>query len=228
MVESYQSVAIGALQNLYEQTVAYVPNLFWAIIAVILGWLLGIFLSKAVRTILDAIKIDSLANQLGLQTLAERMDRKLSFSGLGAWVVKWFFYLGSFFAAADILGLDQISAFLYEDVLSYAGNVVVAAAILLLGLLAANFFSQLVASTVKASQLHEGGALAAVTKWAIIVFTVIAVLSQLQIAADFLQDLFRAVIAMLAIAGGLAFGLGGRDAAKRWLDGLEEDLTRKQ
>jgi len=225
--ENYQGIAFEALQNLYEKTLSWVPNLLAAIIVLILGWLLAIFLSKLVVKVLEAVKIDSLANQLGLDSLSERTERKLSLSGLGGWLVKWFFFLGSFMAAAEILGLSQVSQFLYQDVLGYAGNVVVAAAILLLGLLAARFFSELVATAVKASQLHSGAVLATITKWAIIVFTVIAVLSQLRIATDFLQDLFRAVIAMLAIAGGLAFGLGGKDTAKRWLENVENDLTRK-
>lgn len=225
--ESYQSVAFTALENLYEKFISWAPSLLAAIIVLILGWLLAIFLSKLVQKVLEAVKIDSLANQLGLESLAERAGRRLSLSGLGAWIVKWFFFLGSFVAASEILGLSQVSTFLYDDVLGYAGNVVVAAAIFLLGLLAANFFSGLVGTVVKASQLHAAGAMVAITKWAIIVFTVIAVLSQLGIATDFLHDLFRAVIAMVAIAGGLAFGLGGQNAAKRWLDGLEEDLTKK-
>ena len=225
--ESYQSVTLAALQNLYEKFISWAPNLLAAVVVLILGWLLAIFLSKLVLKVLEAVKIDSLANQLGLESLAERAGRKLSLSGLGAWIVKWFFFIGSFVAAAEILGLSQVSTFLYDDVLGYAGSVVVAAAIFLLGLLAANFFSGLVETVVKAIQLHAANAMAAVTKWAIIVFTVIAVLSQLGIATDFLHDLFRAVIAMVAIAGGLSFGLGGQNAAKRWLDGLEEDLTRR-
>ena len=224
---TYQSVALSALENLYIKFISWAPNLLAAIIVLIIGWLLAIFLSKLVQKILETVKIDSLANQLGLQNVAERAGRKLSLSGFGGWLIKWFFFLGSFVAASEILGLSQVSTFLYEQVLGYAGNVIVAAAIFLLGLLAAKFFAGLVETVVKASQLHSAGALVAVTKWSIIVFTVIAVLSQLGIATDFLHDLFRAVIAMLAIAGGLAFGLGGQGSAKRWLDTLEEDLTKK-
>ncbi len=227
MTDTYSSVALKALENLYDKAASWAPNLLVAVVVVILGWLLAIFLSKLIRQLLEAIKIDTLANQLGLTALSARVDRRLSISGFGAWLVKWFFFLGSFMAAAEILGLNKVSDFLYTDVLRYAGNVVVAAAIMLLGLLAANFFSGLVTAAVKASQLHSASALSAITKWAIIVFTVIAVLSQLGIATDFLQDLFRAIIAMLAIAGGLAFGLGGKDAAKRWLDSMEDDLTKK-
>ncbi len=227
MDTTYQSVALSALENLYDKFMSWAPTLLAALVVLLLGWILAIFLSKLVAKILEAVKIDSLANQLGMETVAQRAGRKLSLSGFGAWLVKWFFFLSSFVAAAEILGLSQVSTFLYEDVLGYAGDVIVATAIFLLGLLAAKFFAGVVESVVKASQLHSASALVAVTRWSIIVFTVIAVLSQLGIATEFLHDLFRAVIAMLAIAGGLAFGLGGQSTAKRWLENLEEDLTKK-
>ena len=221
---TYSSTVISSLQALYTKVAAWLPNLVVAIVVLILGWIIGIFLGNIVQKVLDAIKIDSFANQLGMKNLSERMGRKLSLAAFGGWLVKWFFFLGSFIAAADILGLQEVSTFLYQDVLSYAGHVVVAMAILLLGILAANFFSNIVSGTVKASGLHSGESLGAITKWAIVVFSVIAALSQLQIATEFLQDLFRAIVAMLAIAGGLAFGLGGKDHAKKVLDSIDNNL----
>ena len=221
---TYQLMVVNALGDLYSKILTYLPNLVAAIIVLIVGWILAIFLSKLIVEVLEVIKVDLLANQLGLQNLGAKMEKKLSISALGGWLVKWFFFLGSFVAAADILGLNAVSSFLYQEVLSYAGQVIIAMAILLLGMLAANFFAGIVNSTVKASGLHKGEALGALTKWAILAFSVIAALSQLQIATAFLQDLFRAIIAMLAIAGGLAFGLGGQGTAKRILESAEESL----
>lgn len=221
---TYQAVVVSALGDLYAKTLSYLPNLVAAIIVVIIGWLLAMFLGKLVFKVLEAIKIDQLANQLGLKNLSEKVDKKLSLAALGEWLVKWFFFLGSFIAAADILGLQEVSTFLYQDVLNYAGHVIVAMAILLLGILAANFFAALVSGTVKASGLHKGDVLGSITRWAILVFASIAALSQLQIATAFLQDLFRAVVAMLAIAGGLAFGLGGKEHASKVLDSIQDSL----
>ncbi len=221
---TYQVVVINALGDLYSKTLTYLPNLIATIIVLIIGWILAIFLSKLVVKILDVIKIDTLANQLGLQNLGLKMEKKLSLSALGGWLIKWFFFLGSFIAAADILGLTGVSSFLYQQVLPFAGRVVVAMAILLLGILSADFFAGLVTSAVKASGLHKGESLGVLTKWMIVVFSVIAALSQLDIATAFLQDLFRAIVAMLAIAGGLAFGLGGQGTAKKILENVENSL----
>ncbi len=148
---TYQETVWQALQALYAKIVSFLPNLVAAVVVLIIGWLLAIFLSKLVSKVLEAIKIDVLGDQLGMQTLSGKVGRKLSLAKLGAWLVKWFFFLATFIAAADILGLSDVSKFLYSDVLSYAGNVVMAMAILLLGLLAANFFAGIVNSAVKAS-----------------------------------------------------------------------------
>ena len=225
---NYSGTIVNALNALYIKVAAWLPNLVAAIIVLILGWVVGVFLSKLVEKILEAIKLDHLANQLGMRQLSERTGRRLSLSALGGWLVKWFFFLGSIMAAANILGLTEVTDFFNNQVLTYAGNVIIAVAILFLGILAANFFGDLVHSTVKASGMHSSASsLATITRWAIVIFTVIAALSQMQIAATFLQDLFRAVVAMLAIAGGLAFGLGGKEHASRILSKIEDSFTRK-
>ncbi len=223
----YSTSVVDSLRTLYDEIILYLPNIIIALIVLILGWVIGSFLGSLVNRLLTIIGIDAAANRLGMQRLSTRTGRQFSIARLGQWVVKWFFFLASFIAAADILGLQQVTQFFYNEVLPYAGHVVVAMAILLLGLLAANFFSDIVEAAVHASGLTASRAMASITRWAILAFTIIAVLSELQIATNFLQDLFRAIVAMLALAGGLAFGLGGRDHAKKVLDSIESGLNRR-
>jgi uncharacterized membrane protein len=83
------------------------------------------------------------------------------------------------------------------------------------------------AAAVRASGVVSSAVIGSLTRWSIIAFAVIAALAQLQLATTFLQDLFRAVVAMLAIAGGLAFGLGGRDHAKKILDAIEQGMRKE-
>jgi len=137
--------------------------------------------------------------------------------------VKWFLLVAVFLAAADILGLDRISDFL-NSVLMYIPDVIAAAAILLVGTMVARFLSGLVHYSVQAAGLSSADMLAAVTQWAIMVFTVLATLNQLQVAKEFVGTLFTGIIAMLAIAGGLAFGLGGKEHANKVLNKIERDI----
>src|SRR3989338_1361567 len=94
-------VAIS-LQGLYQRLADFVPTLVVAIIVLILGWLIGSGLGKLVQTVLEAIKIDSLANNVGLDKLSARTGKKLSVSVFANWLVKWFFIIATFVAAADI------------------------------------------------------------------------------------------------------------------------------
>ncbi len=221
-----QVIAIS-LQGLYDRIASFVPVLVVAIVVLILGWLVGAGLGSVVQKILEMIKIDNLANTLGLDKLSARTGKKLSVAVFGNWLVKWFFIIATFVAAADILGLSEVSGFLYGQVIPYFGNVIVAVAIMLIGIIAANFLQGVVRHALHAGGLHTSDTLAMITKWAVLVFAFLAALSELRVASDFIQDLFRAFVAMLAIAGGIAFGLGGRDHAKKVLDAVEEDITGK-
>ncbi|MDP3741396.1 MAG: hypothetical protein Q8R08_03675 [bacterium] len=216
-----------SLQGLFDKIVSFVPVLVVALVVLILGWIVGMGLGNIVQKLLELIKIDSLANSLGLDKLSSRVGRKLSVAVFGNWLVKWFFIIATFVAAADILGLSQVSEFLYGAVIPYFGNVIVAVAIMLIGMVAASFLEGIVRNSLRAGGLHTSDTLALITRWAVLVFAFLATLAELRVAADFVQTLFTAFVAMLAIAGGLAFGLGGKDHAKKILDSIEKDMNGK-
>ncbi len=225
--DSYPDVVKGSVVTLYDRVIQFLPNIFAALIVLLVGWVIGIFLGNLFKKALESIGIDGLGDQVGLKRLSERSGRHIKISSIVQWIIKWFFILASIIAAADILNLNTVTNFFYQDVLGYAGHVVIAVIILLLGMLAANFLGDIVEGTVKAGGFEGSGVLSSITRWSITVFAVIAALSELQIAQSFLADLFRAVIAMLAIAGGLAFGLGGKDHARKVLDYIENIISRR-
>lgn len=216
-----------SLQDLYNRLLAFVPNLVVALIVLILGWIIGMGLGNLVEKVLDMLKVDSLANSLGLDRLSARTGKKLSVSRFGNWLVKWFFIVATFLAATDILGLSQVSSFLYTGVIPYFGNVIVAVAIMLIGMVAAKFLEGVVRHSLAAGGLHTSDSLALITRWSILIFAFLAVLSQLNVGDRFVEMLFQAFVAMLAIAGGIAFGLGGKEHAKKALDSIEKDMMSK-
>src|SRR3989338_43977 len=220
-------VVATSLKGLYDKLAAFLPVLVVGLVVLILGWIVGIGLGNLVGKLLEMLKVDNLANSLGLDKLSERTGKKLSVSAFGNWLIKWFFIIATFVAAADILGLSQVGAFLYGQVIPYFGNVIVAVAIMLVGMVAASFLHGVVRHALQAGGLRTSDTLALITKWAILVFTFLAALSELHVADSFVKDLFRAFVAMLAVAGGIAFGLGGRDHAKKILDTIEDDITGK-
>jgi len=224
--ESVGEVVSDSLNNLYDQIVGFLPEFLVAILVLVFGWAIAILLGKLVRKILEMIKIDELANRLGFAQLSERAGRKLSISGFGDWLVKWFFMVVAFVAAADILGLHQVGEFLFSSVIPYLADVVIAGAILVIGIVASNFLQDVAMHSLAASGLKNVHTVGTLVRWSILIFAFLAALSQLGVASTFIQDLFRAFVAMLAISGGLAFGLGGREHAKEALDKLTAGMKR--
>lgn len=220
---NYSDVVTASLQDLYARFINFLPSFLVAVIILVVGWIVAVAVARLVKTVLHSARLDEVGEKLGLDQVSARTGMKMSVSGTVGWVVKWFLLLAVFLAAADILGLEQISLFL-NQVLLYIPNVVGAAAILLVGALVARFLAGLTRHSVAAAGLSYADFLGSVTQWAVMVFTVLAALDQLRVAQAFVQTLFTGVIAMLAIAGGLAFGMGGREHANKVLNKIERDI----
>ena len=209
----------ASLQNVWTQFLNGLPAFLAAVVVLIIGILIASFLGKLVKKVLDMGKVDDLVDRTGVN---RQLGTSISVTAVIAWIVKWFFIIATLLAVVNILNIEQVTAFL-NQVLLYIPNVVVAIIILALGLVAGNFVQSIVESTATASGMSKVAtdALAAISKWAIVIFSLLAALVQLGIASGLIQFLFTGFVAMVALAGGLAFGLGGRDKASRWLDKID-------
>jgi len=214
------NVAVTAsFENMREKIAAFVPELLGALLILILGLLLAEGLSKLARKLVDFTKVDTLLRKFDGTKKLKEAGLKLSFASLIAWIVKWFIIIVTLIAVVAILKLAQINNFL-TDVAFYVPNVIVAVVILAIGIVVGQFIYDIVQKSAKASHVtkHTADSLAALAKWAIIVFALLASLVQLGVATNLIEILFTGLVAMLALAFGLAFGLGGKEHAAKWLD----------
>lgn len=214
-----------SFQQLWAGVVAFVPQLVVALVIFIVGWIIAVALERVVVQIFHALKVDRALQGLGLEEPLSRAGMRLD-SGIfiGA-LVKWFFILVFLVAAVDVLGLKQVNVFLSDIVLVYLPNVIVAAIILVVAAVIGDVSKRIVTGSAKAARLPSASFLGGVTKWAIWIFAILAALFQLGIAGPFVQTLFTGAIAAFALAVGLAFGFGGKDAAARFLDRLRSDIS---
>ena len=210
-------------EAVWADLVASLPQILGALAILFFGTLLAATLGLIAARLVRVMRLDQITQQLKLnEAMAKVGFREFRVSRLIGWLVKWFFVVVVFITAADVLGWTQLTAFL-TDVARYLPKVMVAVLILLAGTVLANFVSDVTRRGVQATQLVHPGVLAAVAKWVILSFAVMAALVQLEIAKELTQTLFTGLVGMLALAGGLAFGLGGKDLAKDFLDKLRRD-----
>jgi len=225
IVQTWGDVLIASFQELWSGVVTFVPQLVIALVVFIIGWVIAVALGKIVSQLVKSLRVDSALRGLGAEAPLSRAGLRLDSGAFVGGLVRWFFILVFLFASIDVIGLDQVTEFLRSVVLTYIPQVIVAAFILLVAALLADVVHRVVAGSARAAHIPSAGFLGGVAKWSIWIFAILAALFQLGIAGVFIQTLFTAFVAMLAIAGGLAFGLGGRDAASRFLEKLRADIT---
>lgn len=219
---------ISSLSDMWVHFATFLPNLIAALIVFFVGWAISVAAGRLVDKALVVLRINQAFERIkGLKDAVERAGLHLNISLLVGEIVKWFLIIVTLLAATDILGLGEISSFL-TSVLLYIPNVVVAALILIIAVVLSNFVYRTVEASITAIGFGSATVVAAISKWAIIVFAVLAALIQLNVAVALIQTIVTAFFAMLALAGGLAFGLGGKELAMRWLRKLESDLTGRK
>ena len=203
---------------------SFAPRLVAAVVIFVVGWVIAHALGKVVEQILRSLKIDKALQSLGVEEPIERAGIKLDVGVFIGALVKWFVIVVFLTATVDVLGLTQVTDFLKDDVLGYLPNVFVAAMILVVAALIADAVGKLVTGSAKAANLPSSGFLGGVSRGAIWVFAILAALYQLGIAGPMVQTLFIGIVGALALGLGLAFGLGGKDAAAKYLERLRQDI----
>lgn len=224
LIQTWADVLTGSFQNLWYGIIAYIPNIIVAIIIFILGWLIGAALGKVVDQIVKSIKLDQGLKQTGFNEAVERAGFTLNSGAFLGGLVEWFVIIVFLVASLQVLGLTQVNAFLSQVVLGYLPQVIVAALMLLVGAVVAEVARDVVTGGAKAAGIHGAGFAGSVAKWAVWIFTILAALAQLQVATAFVQTLFTGIVIAVSLAIGLAFGLGGQDAAARYIEKIRTDI----
>lgn len=222
---TWRDAVLAALQGIWVNILGKLPDILAAFVVLFVGLFLSSLLGRIVRKMVEYTKLDTfLHNVVGLSKLKER-GLEIHSAALVGWFVKWFFIIVTFIAVADILKWNQLTSF-FEQVALYIPNVIITVLILLAGFILGGGLQELVVKGVRASTLpaSSAGVIGTFARWAVIIFAFMAALTQLGIAADLIKILFTGFVAMLALAGGLAFGLGGRDQAGHWLGKLQKEM----
>jgi len=226
-VQTWGEAITVSLIGLWERFVNFIPTLVGAAVVLIFGWIIAAALGKLVEKLIQTLRVDQAFEKIGAGRKVKEAGISGNISGFLGGLVKWFFILVFLLAAVDILKLDKVTIFL-NSILLYIPNVVVSVIILAVVFLLGNFVYHIVKGSTRAAGVMSATLLATISKWAIIVFGILAVLIQLGIATSLVSTIFVGFVAMLSLAGGLAFGLGGKDEAARILAKLREEISEKK
>lgn len=227
LLNTWGEVLTLSFQNLWLGVANFVPNLVIAIIILVLGWLVGALFGRAIWQVFKSLKVDEALRRTGFETFVQRGGIDLDSGAFVGGLVKWFVIVIFLVAALDVLGLSQVNFFLQDVVLGYLPRVLAAALVLLVAGAIGDVTGRVVVTAAKTAGVESAHFVGAVARWAIWIFAILVALSHLGIAAAFSQTLFTGVVIAVSLALGLSFGLGGQEAASRFLEKLRGEMSGK-
>lgn len=213
--------------NSLTQLGNYLPQFLAGLILLLIGLAVAAVLKEVVLRFLAFLKVEEwFSNVTGWfnQMKSDKTVRGSVWTRLLAELVRWTIVILFLVPAAEAWGLPKVTDLL-NQVLLYIPNVFVAVVIGFVGIVVANLVFDVVKQASRGLGSTSSNLLGTVARYAIIFFTALVVLNQLGVAADLVRILFTGIVAMLAIAGGLAFGLGGQEAAKKVLGDLQRKIS---
>jgi hypothetical protein len=224
-LHSWSNAVLAALANSLSQFLEFLPKLVGAILIFVLGLLIASLVKTAVMRILNIAQIEPFAERMGLSKLLRGLNTQISTQEVLGEIIRWAIILVFLVPASEVLGLPQLSQ-LINGLVDYIPNVVVAVVILMVGAVLADILSEVVGGASHALGTSTANVLAVVSKYAVVVFSIMIALSELRIATDIINTIITGVVGMFALAGGLAFGLGGKETAADILESLKRKLEQ--
>lgn len=200
----------GRLEHSFTLIAEFVPALFGALVILFAGYLLAKLVEKGSHRLLRAMKFNALLDRGGVLEAVARSGTPIN----PARVVSAFLFWGVMFSvllvAANAIGLESLAA-VFSELLSYIPGIIAALVIVIVGIVLGEFVEGLLRAA--AGAVDGGAVIARIGRVSVIVLAVFMALQELGVATDIVTTAFAILFGAVALALGLAFGLGNRELA---------------
>jgi hypothetical protein len=223
---NWNELIADPVRQMLAKILAYLPILLGALIILIVGWIVAKLIKRAVDMLLKAVRFDLMANKTGITEVLRKGDLNITASQVVSGLVYWLIIIMVLVMAVDALGLPKASDIL-ASVFAYVPKVIVALLVLIVAMFLAGFVSGIVRTACGNANLPKPELIAGISRWAIVIFAVTIAMEELGIAPLLVGTAFNIILGGIVLALALAFGLGGKDAAARYLEELRQKRSGK-
>ena len=208
---------------------AAIPKVIAFAVILVVGWFLANLIAGLAARALRLVRFNDLSERSGFTRFVRNIGVQTDPAGFLGLVAKWFMRLIVLVVAFDALGLPAVSDVL-RQLLLWLPNLAVGIVVLVIGGLLANAAAGIVRGTTSSAGFAHPELLATVTRVSVWIFAIIVAVNQLGIAQTLVNTLFMGAVALVVIALGLSFGLGGRDVAgkllAKWYDAAQKPASK--
>lgn len=216
-------VFVASLTSFWTQLASFIPQLLAALLLLFVGWILANLARTGVIKLLDLLRFDSLADKTGIEAFLKQGHVDISLGRLIANLVYWVIIFIVIVTVANSLGLHLVAE-LFNKIVLYIPNVIVAILVLVFGILIARIINRLVFAYLTNIGVQGALTISTLSEYAMIIFVVFVALEQLEIGTTLLTAAFQIGFGAIGLALALAFGLGGRE----WAAGVIKRMTERE
>ena len=223
-MQDIAQVTSTAVVDSLTAVINYLPNVVGALVVMLIGVIVAWAVKFVIVRGLGFIKIKKYTDAVGLGTI---FTEKVEFVTLLGDLAKWTVVIAFLIPAFEVLNLDAVNG-IVVGILSYIPDVVMAVVAIVVGAVVADLASRVIRSAAATLGTHTADIAADVARWAIMLFVLLGALQQLNILPELINTLTVGVVAFLVIAGGLSFGLGGKEAAADVVAAFRKRLPKEK
>jgi small-conductance mechanosensitive channel len=225
-MEDLVTITLESLAGAFESIIAFLPRLLGALIILILGWFIAIFIGKIIAEILKKIKLDRAFERTNWTEALEKAEIKISPSHFIGEIFKWITVIVFLMASVEALGFYQFSEFLGK-IVGWLPNLIVAIVIFVVAVISADILEKIAKASTKKMGVSLSGLVGGIVKAGIYVFAGLAILLQLGVMPEIIRAIVYGALFAISLGLGLAFGLGGKEAAAKLIEDIKEKLSEK-
>jgi hypothetical protein len=210
-------VVIEPFDRLLERVLQFLPNMLIFTLIFVTGIILAVILKAVFGRIFRAIKLDRLSEKSGVGDMLTKGGLKEPISLILSKFIAWLTVIIFLFLSLGSLNVPAIDRILERFIL-YLPNIFVAAFILFLGYLLGNFLGRAALIAAVNAGMKVSGLVGKLVKRTVILLALTMALEQLGIGKETIVIAFAVILGGVVLALAIAFGLGGRDIAKEYLE----------
>ncbi len=219
---NYELVVLESMKTMGMEVAVFLPRFFLAIAVFIVGWLLAKFLRYILVKFCHLVRLDVAAEKSGIDAFLRQGGVEYNTVSLFANIIYWFAVIVAIFSALNVVGMESAGE-VVNQVIYYVPNVLVAMVIVLVGTMVARFVRSVTFAYLKNVGMQGAGTVSMLGQYAIIFFATFLALHQLKIGGEILTSAFQIAFGAVCLAAALAFGLGGRELAARYLTKMSKE-----
>ena len=218
---NWNELIADPIRQMLTRILAYLPILLGALIILIVGWIVAKVIRRAVDWLLKTVRFDAMADKTGISEVLRKGDLKITAREVVSGLVYWLIIIMVLVMTVDALGLPK-AADVLASLFAYIPRVIAALLVLVVAMFLASFVSGIVRTACGNAKLPRPELIAGISRWAIIIFAVTIAMEQLGIAPLLVGTAFNIILGGIVLALALAFGLGGKDVAAKYLEELKK------